>query len=251
MDNQTQQTKLSFKSTHFKNSLQLKLFSSARLNGYASPQEHEDNLRLIASIAHKIGVIEIILRNKIDSCLLESNINWLENLPKKIKLEGDLKKQNRDKIVSIQSIGFWRKIVEYHRIHNQIFDIAFLDNLDFKKYFEKNKNRFSREANLRAYHKAEVILLLLHLIRNRAFHFENLYKITEKGYPRLNVKINNKRKESIYIAIHPSKIKDFLDDLLASFDENLVCYGENKIWCFIQKIKRWRKRIRLERTNII
>lgn len=228
-----------------------KLFSKNRLSGYTNAQEHEDNLRLIASIAHKIGILEIIIRNKIDSCLLKSNTNWLENLPKDVKLEGDLKKQSRDKIVSIQSIGFWVKVVEHYKIHNQILDIAFLDNLDFKKYFEKNKNRFSREANLRAYHKAEAILLLLHLIRNRAFHFENLYKIVGNGYPRLNVKINNKRKESIYIAIHPNKIKDFLDDLLASFDENLVCYGENKIWCFIQKTKRWRKRIRLERNVIV
>ena len=204
-----------------------KLFSKNRLNGYASPQEHEDNLRLIASIAHKIGILEIIIRNKIDSCLLRSNTNWLENLPENVNLKGDLQKHSRDKIISTQNIGFWLRVVEHYKIHNQIFDIAFLDNLDFKKYFTKNKNRFSRESNLRAYQKARAILELLRLIRNRAFHFENLYKITEKGYPRLNVKITNKYKESIYLAIHPSEIKNFLDDLLISFDENLVYYAES------------------------
>lgn len=213
---------------NLKQTLQLKLFSSTRLNGYASPQEHEDNLRLIASIAHKIGILEIIIRNKIDSCLLRSNTNWLENLPKDVNLEGDLQKHSRDKIISTQNIGFWLRVVEHYKIHNQIFDIAFLDSLDFKKYFEKNKTNFKTKHNrLMRHHKVEVILKLLRLIRNRAFHFENLYKITEKGYPRLNVKITNKYKESIYLAIHPSEIKNFLDDLLISFDENLVYYAES------------------------
>lgn len=213
---------------NLKQTLQLKLFSSTRLNGYASPQEHEDNLRLIASIAHKIGILEIIIRNKIDSCLLRSNTNWLENLPKDVNLEGDLQKHSRDKIISTQNIGFWLRVVEHYKIHNQIFDIAFLDNLDFKKYFEKNKTNFKTKHNrLMRHHKVEAILKFLRLIRNRAFHFENLYKITEKGYPRLNVKITNKYKESIYIAIHPSEIKNFLDDLLISFDENLVYYAES------------------------
>ncbi len=43
---------------------------------------------------------------------------------------------------------------------------------------------------------------------------------------RLNVKITNKYKESVYIAIEPSKIVTFLDDLIVSFDKDLIDYAE-------------------------
>ena len=55
--------------THLKDSIQFKLFSKIRLNGYVNTQEHEENLALISTIAHKIGILEIILRNKIDFLL--------------------------------------------------------------------------------------------------------------------------------------------------------------------------------------
>ena len=95
-----------------------------------------------------------------------------------------------------------------------------------QKYYTKNRNRFNRRMWLRNYHKAKAILQLFRLIRNRAFHFENLYKFTDNGYPRLNVKITNKHKESVYIAIEPSKIITFLDDLIVSFDKDLISYAE-------------------------
>lgn len=204
------------------------LFSQSRLRGYTSTQEHEENLALIASIAHKIGILEIVLRNIIDSILSQNNTNWLESLPKEIAQHLETQpNHSKDKIISSQNLGFWIRVIEHYKIHNQILNINFLDTMDFKKYFTKNKNRFSRKNHFRDYHKVKVILQLLRLIRNRSFHFENLYKIVGNGYPRLNVKITNKHKESIYIAIHPSKIKDFLDDLLASFHKDLVFYAQN------------------------
>lgn len=226
--NQTPQDK----SPHLEDSLQICLFSQSRLRGYTSTQEHEENLALIASIAHKIGILEIILRNKLDSILSQNNANWLESLPQEIIQEIKPSPETRytaskDKIISSQNLGFWIKVVEHYKIHNRIFDIDFLDNMDFKKYFVKNKNTFKTKHNrLLRHHKVKAILELLRLIRNRSFHFENLYKIVGNDYPRLNVKITNKYKESIYIAIHPSKIKDFLDDLLASFHKDLVFYAE-------------------------
>lgn len=213
-------------------SLQIHLFSQSRLRGYTSTQEHEENLALIASIAHKIGIIEIILRNKLDSILSQNNANWLESLPQEIAREIKPSPEirhtaSKDKIISSQNLGFWIKVVEHYKIHNQILDIDFLDTMDFKKYFVKNKNRFSGKSNLRDYHKVKAILGLLRLIRNRSFHFENLYKLNPKG-PRLSVKIINKSSsQSTIISIHPSKIKDFLDDLLASFHKDLVFYAQN------------------------
>lgn len=76
------------------------------------------------------------------------------------------------------------------------------------------------------YHKAKAILHLFHLIRNRSFHIENLYKFVNNGYPRLNVKIENAHKEIVYIAIEPKKIIEFLNDLIASYDKDLIGYGE-------------------------
>ena len=209
-------------------SLQKKLFSPARLRGYINIQEHEDNLALIASIAHKVGILEITLRNKIDSILSKTNENWLESLPQEIIDSSNPynKDSSKDKVISSQNFGFWIKIVEHYKIHTQLFNIYFLDNLDFKKYFAKNKNRFSRKANLRNYHKAKAVLLLLRLIRNRAFHFENLYKMNTRG-PRLSVTIQSENsKQSVIISIHPSQIKIFLDDLLASLHKDLVYYAE-------------------------
>lgn len=124
-------------------------------------------------------------------------------------------------------------MVEQFKIHNQIFDKEFLDELNFKKYFNKNKNSFKTKHNrLLRYHKVRAILNLLRLIRNRAFHFENMLKMNEKG-PRLSVKISNKN-ESMIISIHPHKICDFLNDLLESFHKDLINYAESGGKCRLE-----------------
>ena len=200
----------------------LQLFSQSRLSGYTNPQEHEQNLYVIAHIAHKIGILEIIIRNKIDFLLSQKDSQWLEKIV--------LQNQSRDSLISAQNLGFWLKVVDFYKIHNAIFKAEFLDTLDFKKYFDKNKDTFhTNHTRIMRHHKAKAILLLLRLIRNRAFHFENLYKIVGNGYPRLNVKITNKHNEAVYIAIHPDKIVEFLNDLLGSFHKDLVHYGEVKV----------------------
>lgn len=202
------------------------LFSQSRLQGYTSLAEHEANLALIGSISHKIGILEIITRNKIDSIMASHNELWLQDLPSHIESKGDLETMSRDKFISAQSLGFWLKIIEHYKIHNQIFPFEFLDNLNFKKYYPKNHRYFISTSILR-HHKVKAILQLFRLIRNRAFHFENLYKMNEKG-PRLSTKITNRYDESVIISILPSKIIEFLNDLIASFDKKLVQYAERK-----------------------
>lgn len=211
------------------------LFSAMRLNDYTNSQEHEANLALIGRISHKVGILEIILRNRIDSLMTNAQSqeqgkdkaqDWLECLPSEIETKGELHTQKREKFISTQSLGFWVRLVECYKIHNKIFDKNFLENLDFKKYYFKNKNRFNRGMYFRDYHKVSAILQLFRLIRNRAFHFENLYKMNEKG-PRLSVKIYNQYGEFAIFSVRPSKIIDFLNDLIASFDTRLITYGEN------------------------
>ncbi|WP_163499255.1 hypothetical protein [Helicobacter suis] len=205
-------------------SIQAMFFSTPRLKSYSSCIQHEDNFALIARISPKIGILEIVIRNKINIILSEKNRHWWLELSPEIKIKGDIKQL--DSLVSKQSMGFWVKVVEYFKIYDQIFSVDFLDCLDFKKYNEKNKNRFSDRAPLRNYQKATLILQLLHTLRNRTFHFENLYKHTPKGDPRLSAKIKNKKNQELYTALHPDKILLFLNDLLESFHPKLASYAE-------------------------
>lgn len=204
------------------------LFSATRLNDYTDTHEHEANLALIGNISHKIGILEIVLRNRIDSLMTNAQSqDWILSLPRELESKGDFQAHKRDKFISTQSLGFWVRLVENYKIHNKIFGEEFLDNFDFTKYYAKNKRTFKSKHNrVLRHHKVSAILQLFRLIRNRAFHFENLYKMNEKG-PRLSVKIYNQYGEFAIFSIHPSKIIDFLNDLIASFDTRLVTYGEN------------------------
>lgn len=84
---------------------QRELFSHGRLEGYKNTQEHEDNLFLISQIAHKIGILEIVVRNKIDVLLSAEDKDWIRKLPEKL-LPCDLEKYNNDELVSRQTMGF-------------------------------------------------------------------------------------------------------------------------------------------------
>lgn len=204
---------------------QLELFSQGRLEGYKDTQEHEDNLFLISQIAHKIGILEIVVRNKIDSLLSDKDKDWIRILPKEL-LPCDLEKYNKNELISRQTMGFWVKVACYYRIDDKIFKTKPLDDI-FTKYFSEHK-QFKNTNKFRRIQKARAILELLRLIRNRAFHFENLYKLQEKNYPRLNAAIINNKGKKKYVAIQPDRIKDFLNDLLASFHPDLVVYAEHQ-----------------------
>ena len=89
--------------------------------------------------------------------------------------------------------------------------------MDFRKY-----SKFNKKDKLLNYQKVSFAYTLFRLIRNRAFHFENLYKINADGTPRIN-----KIMGSIIVNIAPEHIEDFIDDLIFCFDEDLVGYLEN------------------------
>ena len=66
------------------------LYSQSRLNGYSSIDEHEQNFQMLDKIASKLGRIEIIIRNRIDRKMSQSNKDWLFNLPDHIHLDASL-----------------------------------------------------------------------------------------------------------------------------------------------------------------
>lgn len=188
------------------------LFSPKRISSYDSINQHFENFDLIASISKNLGIAEVLLRNKIDSIMRTQDSLWLDNLPIDIELE--LPKESnysRDKIVSIQSLGFWVRVIDCHKIHNQIFSLDFLDMVDFRRYYAKNANYLGNGARLRRYQKVSLLLNLLRNLRNCAFHFENLYKLNSNNQPRLSAKIY---KSNFVINLETDKIKVFLNDLI-------------------------------------
>lgn len=192
------------------------LFSKGRIVSYDSTKQHFDNFKLIAQISENLGITEVLLRNKIDSIMCGLDLAWIDNVPSDIKIDKPKNEPNptHDKLVSFQSLGFWVKVVEYYRIHDKIFDWDFLDSLSFKRYYAKNANRFKDKTNLQNYQKVSLLLMLLHNLRNRAFHFENLYKLNNDNKPRLSAKLTYKNKRNFTINLETTKIQTFLNDLI-------------------------------------
>ena len=193
------------------------LFSKERISSYDNMNQHFENFALIGSIAENIGIAEVLLRNKIDSVMSALDSFWLDNLPiDDINLESPKEPNpSRDKIISIQSLGFWVKVAEHYKIESKLFDKAFLDNLDFKRYYERNTSKFKSGFHIRRYHKARILLHLLRNLRNRAFHFENLYKLNNNNQPRLSACIDDDTKMTICIInLKSAKIQIFLNNLI-------------------------------------
>ena len=133
------------------------IFSKGRLDGYKNVSEHRENFLLIG----KIGVLEVAIRNRTARVLGITD----------------------DKFISSKTLGYWERNIETHKIHNQILNLR---AMDFRKY-----SKFNKKDKLLNYQKVSFAYTLFRLIRNRAFHFENLYKINADGTPRLT-KINGK-----------------------------------------------------------
>ncbi len=171
---------------------QLALFSQRRLQAYESLEQHRLNLKLIGEICPKIGVLEIITRNKIAEILGLG-----------------------DDFTSKQTLGFWCHLLDKHSIHNAVAD---LKNINFKRY-----SAFNTRKKLRNYQKVKVAYSLFLNIRNRAFHFENLLKRNANGTPRLST-CPSFGGEKTLIGVDGDKIHAFLDDMLAAFDVGLGGY---------------------------
>lgn len=191
-----------------------RLFSKERLDSYASLQEHLDNLKLIDSITAKLGLIEIALRNSISCIISAKDKEWIL----KSLLDSKLAQHQA---LSRQNLGFWLRAVEFYKIHNILFANEFLKSLDFKRYFEDNKNRFNNKMELQNY-QVSLLLLLLKNLRNRAFHFENLYKLNNHNKPRLSASIQSKRNQKIVINLATQNIEIFLDDILRGLVEKFL-----------------------------
>ncbi|PAU99652.1 hypothetical protein B9T66_06230 [Helicobacter sp. TUL] len=209
----------------------ISLLSKERLRSYDYDiSKHYENLKLVGKITPKIATLEIILRNKLDQKLSESNRHWMEesndenviNAREKIAQREHTQNLSHHQYLSRMNLGNVIYLIKENKIQNFMMN---LDTINFKNYDQSNRNFFLRNNKKRNFgniHKVDIVLSLLHNIRNRSYHWENILKTTEKNgksYPRLTTKL-----EGTHIGINPRNIEMFLDDLIKVFDGEFLKY---------------------------
>ncbi|EIZ7226873.1 hypothetical protein Q3S29_001060 [Campylobacter upsaliensis] len=210
------------------------LLSQTRLSSYNNDiVKHYDNLKLVGKITPKIATLEIILRNKLDSKLSELDNEWIKNSNDGMikNTREKIEEREKNKILSHHqylsriSLGTIIYLIKENRVQDSIMN---LNNINFRNYNQYNRNFFLRNGKKRNFgniYKVDIVLSLLQNLRNRSYHWENILKTTEKNgkhYPRLTTKIEN-----AYIGINPQKIELFLDDLIKTFDEEILKYCQD------------------------
>ena len=77
---------------------------------------------------------------------------------------------------------------------------SILISLILKKY-----SKFNRKNKLLNYQKVKILYDLAVKIRNRAFHFENLYKLNDDQTPRISTRVGK-----TLVGIDPQMLEDLL-----------------------------------------
>lgn len=214
------------------------LISISRLSSYEDKYYHQDNLQLIANITPKIALLELSLRNIIDFAL--KNIkgeNWLELLKNTInnknrtdfeeKLLAEIKKiekkyikhalspPTQNQYVSSLTLGTWIKIADEFRICYALFNPH---KLNFCHYGGKYNNRQISRAQKRW--KIIYAINLLLIIRNKAYHWENLLKLNKNGNPNITYRYSKNFK--LIASIEPKMLNVFLEDFLKTINPKLM-----------------------------
>ena len=91
-----------------------------------------------------------------------------------------------------------------------------ISSILFKKY-----SKFNRKNKLLNYQKVKILYDLAVKIRNRAFHFENLYKLNDDQTPRISTRVGK-----TLVGMDPQMLEYFINDALFCFDEDLARYLE-------------------------
>ncbi|GMB92253.1 hypothetical protein [Helicobacter ailurogastricus] len=211
------------------------LLSLKRLGSYNGDlQAHLDNLNLIGKYTPKIALVEIALRNSLDYLLSAKDTEWINNStdPRVIQMRAEILEAckatalSHDGYLSKMTLGMVIYVIRQEKLLVHILDAT---KIELQSYDPSNKKRHfinGRKSHLNHYHKAEAVLSLFHILRNRCYHWENITKVrvgkNGQTYPRLTTKILDN-----FIGIHPSKIGKFLDDLLRAFSGDLLGYASH------------------------
>lgn len=203
------------------------ILSPQRLQSYGGDiHKHYQNLSLALEVGKRIANLEIYLRNKMDFVLryIEGE-DWIRT-PKSLILISQkghtpLSSLNHSQILSGLMLGEIVGLINFYKIEHYMFD---LQDFDFKKYHWSNRNFFhinGRKHHLSNVAKVKISLNLIRNIRNRAFHWENLLKVTIKENGDIFPRITHKENGTT-IGIMPEKILEFLDDLIKSIGNEVM-----------------------------
>lgn len=206
------------------------LISNDRLQSYDNDIiKHSQNLHLIAKITPKIALLEIVLRNILDFKLGKSAKDWIINAKHTSIIEAKQSVDSRYsgaklshyQYLSRFSLGNVITIIEELHFYPLFFEFA---DINFKDFHHSNRNFGfigKKKVNLSKIDKVDIALHLLWTLRNRSFHWENLYKMRQakngKVFPRLNYKLKN-----TIIALEGNKIESFLSFLLDCINKDLI-----------------------------
>lgn len=205
----------------------ISILSSQRLESYKGNIEQYYANRILAFRAgHKIAELEIYLRNKMDFCLRELvGEEWIkeEESLGLITQKGHtpLQSLSPSQILSSLMLGEIVGLINHYKIENYMLN---LKDIDFKKYHRSNRNFFyigSKKSHFSNVSKVNTALNLIRNIRNRAFHWENLLKVTIKDNGEIFPRITHKERGST-IGVMPDKILEFLDDLLDCIGNQVI-----------------------------
>ncbi|MDQ5920234.1 MAG: hypothetical protein QG673_290 [Pseudomonadota bacterium] len=142
----------------------VELFSEKRLSNYSSFEDYLNNIRVSQHFYVELHMIEIGLRNKINTLLLKNlGKNWIHThkylLPEYCsKLDEAV---DHDNYVANLTFGVWLHILNNH--------LKIFSNADLSYLFGLSKKQVNRQFR--------VILTELKLIknfRNRVFHYEKI-----------------------------------------------------------------------------
>ncbi|WP_147288582.1 hypothetical protein [Helicobacter brantae] len=205
----------------------ISILSPKRLEGYeGSIERHYENLFLAFQSGKRIATLEIYLRNKLDFCLREiEGEDWIKSEKSlcliKQKTHIPLPALYPHQILSSLMFGELIGLINAYGIKHYMFDLR---DFDFRKYHWSNRNYGYINGKKVAFSnidKNAIVLNLIRNIRNRAFHWENLFKVTKKDngdiFPRLTHKENNST-----IGVMPEMILEFLDDLIDCIGNEVI-----------------------------
>lgn len=119
----------------------VELFSKDRLASYEFDiKQHRKNLNLIGSIAHKLGFIEIVLRNQLDRLMcFKFGDDWIS----KVYSQMVDSKLSHSQNISRLSLGNIIFLIHKQKLLSKIMN---LKDMDFVKYNKYNRNFYCKNG---------------------------------------------------------------------------------------------------------
>lgn len=156
-----------------------------------------ENILFIKHISGKILAIENELRKRVKSIVLDEYIGICEGH-------------------SAPSLGALIRLILDEKLENLVFGGK---GFEFRKYCSNNKDRIKINngsiAEIYIHIQVQIALSIYRMIRNRAFHGANMFKMYEKNgkvSPRIFTQVYL-GKELLNFGVEPCNIEIFLDDL--------------------------------------